>query len=136
MSGIRNLIVLALLTCGALAIGALSHKFLSTTVTQAQQVEPPRPAEAARPPVVRRRWEYCSLTRAGNVGATRGSYWISYFNEGGVQVSVVEEQVTEQSGPAKAIARLGDDGWEMVGQGPLEIRQGALPAIYFKRLKQ
>lgn len=135
MSGKINLIVLALLICGALAIGALAHKFLMTTVTQAQRVEPPRPAEAARPPV-RRRWEYCSLTRAGNVGATRGSYWISYFSEGGVQVSVVEEQATEQSGPAKAIARLGDDGWEMVGQGPLEIRQGALPAIYFKRLKQ
>jgi hypothetical protein len=35
----------------------------------------------------------------------------------------------------KAIAKLGEEGWEMVGQGPLEIRQGGLNAINFKRPK-
>ena len=48
----------------------------------------------------------------------------------------VEEQATERGGPAKAIARLGEEGWEMVGQGPLEIRQGGFNALYFKRPKQ
>jgi len=36
----------------------------------------------------------------------------------------------------KAIARLGEEGWEMVGQGPLDVRAGtALNALYFKRPK-
>ncbi len=129
MNGKRNLLLLALVICAALTVGVLAHKLSVATVTQAQ-----RPEAAKATP--RTRWEYCSLTRSGALGAPRGTYWISYFNEAGVQISVVEESATESHGPAKAIARLGDEGWEMVGQGPLEIRQGSLPAIYFKRLKQ
>ncbi|CAN5144679.1 hypothetical protein BH18ACI2_BH18ACI2_02800 [soil metagenome] len=129
MNSKQNLLMSALVICAALVVGASSHKFLVATVTQAQR---PETAKTAPP---KNRWEYCSVTRSGAIGAPRGTYWISYFNEAGVQISVVEEQATESHGPAKAIARLGDEGWEMVGQGPLEIRQGSLPAIYFKRLK-
>jgi hypothetical protein len=35
----------------------------------------------------------------------------------------------------KAITRLGDDGWEMVGQAPLSFGNESTPAIYFKRRK-
>ena len=51
-------------------------------------------------------------------------------------LAVAEELATESYGPAKAIAKLGEDGWEMVGEGPLEMRAGNLNAIYFKRLKR
>jgi hypothetical protein len=81
------------------------------------------------------KWEYCSLTKAV-VGPNRGGlYWISYFRNNGVQVVEVEEEASERGGPAKAIAKLGEDGWEMVGQGQLENRQGGLNALYFKRPK-
>jgi hypothetical protein len=81
------------------------------------------------------RWEYCSLSKA-LVGQSRGGlYWITYFRNGGAQVVEAEELATERYGPAKAIAKLGEDGWEMVGEGPLEMRAGGVNAIYFKRLK-
>ena len=94
-------------------------------------------AEAAgSAPATVQRWEYASLTRASYSGSARaGLYWISYFSEEGVRVVEVEEQATERSGPGKAIARLGAEGWEMVGQGPLEIGRTSLNALYFKRPK-
>ena len=82
-------------------------------------------------------WEYCTLTKASYVGSNRGGvYWISYFRDSGVQVIDVEDAALEKNGPAKAIAKLGAEGWEMVGQGPLEIRQSTINALYFKRPKQ
>lgn len=115
--------------CLALAFvcgGAAAGRFFAS----AQQPTPrPQPAGSLRP----QRWEYASLTRAAVGPARGGLYWISYFSERGVRVVEVEEQATEQGGPARAIAQLGAEGWEMVGQGPLEIRQGGLNAIYFKR---
>jgi hypothetical protein len=59
-----------------------------------------------------------------------------YFRDGGPQIVEVEEAATERYGPAAAIAKLGDGGWEMVGEGPLEMRAGATNAIYFKRLRR
>jgi hypothetical protein len=80
------------------------------------------------------RWEYCSLSKAA-VGQSRGGlYSITYFRNGGADVVEAEELATERYGPAKAIAQLGQNGWEMVGQGPLETRAGGTNAIYFKRL--
>jgi hypothetical protein len=84
-----------------------------------------------------RKWEYCAVAKAQFVGSNRGGvYWISYFRGGGVQVENVE---TGPSGNAlaKAVAKLGEEGWEMVGEGPLEIRAG-IPggtpsALFFKR---
>jgi hypothetical protein len=111
--------------CGAV----LGGKFLATAQTRTQ---PGARGAAAAP----QRWEYASLTRAAYPGSARGGlYWISYFGPEGVRVVEVEEQATERGGPAKAIAQLGAEGWEMVGQGPLEIRQGGLNALYFKRPK-
>jgi hypothetical protein len=125
---LRRYVVTAVFVLAALGGGALAGRFYAS----AQQPPPtPRPSRAER--LAPQRWEYASLTRAA-VGPGRGGlYWISYFSNKGVRVVEVEEQATEQGGPAKAIAQLGMDGWEMVGQGPLEIRQGGLNAIYFKR---
>ncbi len=86
-----------------------------------------------------RKWEYCAVTKAQFVGSIRGGqYWISYFRRGNVQVETIEASVHE-SAVAKAVFKLGEEGWEMVGEGPLEVRQGGPggtpTALYFKRRK-
>ncbi|MGH9943957.1 MAG: hypothetical protein ACRD9R_16555 [Pyrinomonadaceae bacterium] len=126
----RNAATIILAALSALGGAAVSNRFFHATPTMAQA----QPSERGRKPASPQ-WEYCSLTRATYPGRG-GLYWVAYFRDNGAQVVEVEEQATERSGPAKAIAKLGEDGWEMVGHGPLEIRQGTLPAIYFKRLKQ
>jgi hypothetical protein len=85
------------------------------------------------------RWEYCAVTKAQFLGSIRGGqYWISYFRRGNVQVETIEASVQE-SALAKAVSKLGEEGWEMVGEGPLEVRQGGPggtpTALYFKRRK-
>lgn len=81
------------------------------------------------------KWEYCTVSRAKYVNSNRaGLYWISYFRENGVQVVEFEDTATEKNGATKIIAKLGAEGWELVGQAPLDIRQGApIDALYFKR---
>ena len=84
------------------------------------------------------RWEYCTVSKAGYTASNRGgAYWISYFRDTGVEIVEVEERASEQQGAAvvKAIARLGNEGWEMVGQADLPVKTGRLEAIYFKRRK-
>jgi hypothetical protein len=40
------------------------------------------------------------------------------------------------SNPTKSASSVnGAEGWELVGEGPLEIRTGGLRALYFKRPK-
>ena len=124
MNKIRLLLALVLVLAAGLMGGVITERMNYTVPTQAQRPE--------RPP----RWEYCSLSRAA-VGVSRGGlYSITYFRDGGAQVVEAEELATERYGPAKAIAQLGQEGWEMVGEGPLEMRAGATNAIYFKRLRR
>lgn len=85
------------------------------------------------------RWEYAAVSRAGYTGSSRGGiYWISYFKETGVEIVEIEEKASEQQGmqAAKALAKLGEEGWEMVGTGELPVRTSKVEAIYFKRPKQ
>ena len=84
------------------------------------------------------RWEYCAVSRAGYTGSTRGgTYWVSYFKDVGVEIVEIEEKVSEQQGAAifRAIAKLGEEGWEMVGSSELPVKTGRYEAIYFKRQK-
>ena len=87
-------------------------------------------------------WEYCAVLKAQYPGSVRLVYWIAYFKGEGVKTEDVE------TGPggspfAKAAAKLGQDGWEMVGAGPLEGPLPARPsasggtpnAVFFKRRK-
>ncbi len=118
--------MLAIVLAAGLIGGAVTSRTLFAVPTQAQ-----RPDRSRGPD----RWEYCSLSKA-LVGQSRGGlYWITYFRTDGAQVVEAEELATERYGPAKAIAKLGAEGWEMVGEGPLEMRGGGLNAIYFKRLR-
>lgn len=85
------------------------------------------------------RWEYCALTKAQYPGTVRGGqYWISYFRGNNVRVELIEASVSENP-VAKAISKLGDEGWEMVGEGGLDMGPGRGtpgPALYFKRLRE
>ncbi|MBA3805545.1 MAG: hypothetical protein H0X14_07530 [Acidobacteria bacterium] len=100
----------------------------------------PRTAEASADDS-RLQWEYCAVTKAQFAGTARGgAYWISYFkSNGSVEVLTVETGPTGNAF-AKAAAKLGDEGWDMVGEGPLEIRPGqpggTPAAIFFKRRKE
>lgn len=85
------------------------------------------------------RWEYCAVSRAGYTGSSRGgTYWVSYFRESGVEIVEIEEKVSDQQGAqiSRAMAKLGEEGWEMVGQAELPVKTGRFEAIYFKRQKQ
>ena len=108
-------------------------------------------AALASPPVARARaasvdsgegqWEYCAVVKAQYPGSVRLVYWIAYFRSEGVKTEDVEAGVGGNAF-AKAVAKLGQDGWEMVGEGPLEIRPEARPspltspnAVFFKLRK-
>lgn len=124
----RYMLLMVLMIAGFLGV-AISDKLFTPVPAQAQSAGESRT-------VAGQRWEYCALTTAAYVGSgRRGIYWISYFRDAGVEVVEVEDAATERNGPAKIIAKLGEEGWEMVGQGQLEIRQGRLAALYFKRPK-
>jgi hypothetical protein len=104
--------------------GTIVNRMLITTSAQTEQ------------PSAGQKWEYWALRKAAFVGSNRGGlFWISYFRDSGVQVVEIEDPALEKDGPAKAVAKLGAEGWELVGEGPLEIRQGTLRALYFKRPK-
>ena len=111
----------------ALAAGFAGHWLAGREGTQAR-------ARAAG-----ERWEYCALTKAQYPGSVRGGqYWITYFRGNNVRVETIEAGVTE-NGVAKAISKLGEEGWEMVGEGTLDIGpgRGTPPqALYFKRPRE
>ena len=84
-------------------------------------------------------WEYCAVVKAQYPGAVRNVYWIAYFTSDGVKTENVEAALGG-SPFRKAVNKLGRDGWEMVGSGPLEIQLEARPnplnspsAVFFKR---
>jgi hypothetical protein len=87
-------------------------------------------------------WEYCAVLKAQYPGSVRLVYWIAYFRGEDVKIENVEAAVGG-SPFARAAAKLGQEGWEMVGAGPLEVRPEARPgtnvglpnAIFFKRRK-
>lgn len=83
-------------------------------------------------------WEYCAVLKAQTPGSLRGGvYWISYFKGERIETQAIEAGPTSNA-LSKALNKLGNEGWEMVGQGPLEViaAPGGTPtALYFKRKK-
>lgn len=102
----------------------------------------PPTARAAAEPRRDSQWEYCAVVRSQAIPTPRIFFWITYFKDDGVKTETVEAALGGNS-YAKAIAKLGEDGWEMVGEGPLDIRPDPRPgatgsaptALYFKRRK-
>ena len=115
----------------ALAAGVAGH---------ALRGAPSPSAKAQRPDDVSDlQWEYCAVVKAQYVGSPQGGiYWIAYFKGEGVRTEDVKAGPTGNAF-AKAVAKLGEDGWDMVGEGPLEIRPGpggTPTAVFFKRRKE
>jgi len=128
MSKKRYTLLLVLTIVGCL-IGVVSHHLITSRSAQARSADELQKAGLQR-------WEYCALTKSVYVGSIRGGlYWISYFRDAGVEVVEVEDTALERNGPARAIARLSAEGWELVGEVPLEIRAHGVRALYFKRPK-
>jgi hypothetical protein len=120
----------------ALLIGlALFAGFAGRAV--AEVLLTPRVASARAAQDDRTEWDYCAVTRAQYPGSTQGGvYWIAYFKANGVETVEVKAGPFE-NGQAKAISKLGSEGWVMVGQGPLDVRQGGpqstVNVLYFRR---
>ena len=123
------LLTTALMLVAAIAGAGISTTFLSAPSAQARADE--RIAEDARSD----KWEYCAITKAQYLNSNRGNqYWIAYFRSGRVQTVDVEGGLTS-SAISNAIFKLGEEGWEMVGEGGLEVRKPDDRALYFKRRK-
>ena len=83
------------------------------------------------------RWEYCAVTKANYAVTNRvGQYWITYFKNSEFKVENVEADFSTNAALARAISKLGDEGWELVSVGPMEVRNTKMDAYYFKRPKR
>jgi hypothetical protein len=119
----------------ALAAGVAGHTLRGAAPSHAAEARAVEPSKLQSD----LQWEYCAVVKAQYVGSPQGGiYWIAYFRGEGVRTEDVKAGPTGNAF-AKAIAKLGEDGWDMVGEGPLEIRQGpggTQTAIFFKRRKE
>jgi hypothetical protein len=129
----RSYLLVAILLTGSVVTAATftsGQAREKKSTSENENVEGQIPSDAQR-------WEYCVVSKAAYPGSIRaGVYWITYFRSSGQQSVDVEDNATSNAALAKAIGRLGDEGWEMVGVGPLEVRSNTkLDAYYFKRPK-
>ena len=82
------------------------------------------------------KWEYCVLgpIKGLDDGGLLGYYpKFIFFGLDGISRSV-SLRGNEQVNIAKAIAQLGAEGWEMVGNGVVPFQDTAHHILYFKRL--
>ena len=95
------------------------------------------------------KWEYCAITGAGGAGSGfnyRGIATIRYLRADGWKEETVEfvpdferrndYRIHEKGALARAIAKLGDEGWEMVLKEPDIDKTTHIDIFYFKRPKQ
>jgi len=136
MSKTKQVIILAIIAAVATTVGLIAANSFSVSSVHANQGG----GSGAQ------KWEYCAITSASysgtNFGA-RGTAVIRYFQVGGVKEETIEfvpdigqrnEVRIENGALNKAIAKLGDEGWELVSKEPDtdKIRN----IFYFKRPKQ
>jgi len=86
-------------------------------------------------------WEYCAV---GPI-KTESSWWygsypkLYYFTVEGQKILPIEKSpsIDQQNMMAIVIAKLGQEGWEMVSGGPVEgmdiNNKGVMHYLYFKR---
>ena len=78
------------------------------------------------------KWEYCAISGIGgarNLNTTEPGIW--NFTMDGIQDFAINRP--EKNEVAKEIAKLGEQGWEMVGTGNTSV---ITHCIYFKRPKE
>ncbi|PYS91692.1 MAG: hypothetical protein DMF64_11450 [Acidobacteria bacterium] len=132
-----NILALAL----ALAIGLLAGLMLNSFTAGAvhAQQSDRRAGE---------RWEYCAITDVSSIGQegkTIGSAKICYFQASGCRKEAVETTVegnanfaeATKAALARATAKLGAEGWEMLGDATqFAFQTGDIvdpKALYFRR---
>jgi len=92
------------------------------------------------------KWDYCAIIRTDREKDNfndRGIAVIRYLQTGGAKEETVEfvpdigkkNFFLRDEALAKAIAKLGDEGWEMVSKDP-DPESGTRHIFYFKRPKQ
>ena len=116
----------------SLAAGLAGHALYGSLLA-------PTTARAAAEPRRDSQWEYCAVVKSQSP-TPRLVYWVQYFRGEGTRPESVEAKLEGYS-QVKAIAKLGEEGWEMVGEGPLDLTRDPRPgstvptAIFFKRRK-
>ncbi len=136
MSRIRYAALSALIVIATFAGAMISSQIFTARLVEAQQVGEAKRANAPQ-------WEYCALIRGGedyreSFGKITTTVKVVYFRSSGNQEEKVQAEADKNAlqnardeAQAKAMAKLGSEGWEMVGPGA-EFRADAL---YFKRPK-
>ena len=139
MSNKRYVVVLMLTMIAGLLGGALSSRMFAVQPVQAQQ--------EVRQAAKTQKWEYCAVTAVSthyrdnrDIGYYADIY---YFNGSGIKGERIEVEYnrehfsTREIALAKAVAKLGEEGWEMIGGEPRYLGSSDSSLIlYFKRLKQ
>ena len=127
----RNVLMLTLL--GIVAAAAVAIQNRSSAQAQATGA---------------RRWEYCAITnistrwRNGADQVTESFAVITYFGTTGIRLEEVggreysggyPDAATLQAASGKAIAKLGAEGWEFVGNENLDFSHQNVGGLLFKR---
>ena len=164
MTRMRYAALSALIVMAAFAGAMMSSRVFTGQLVKAEQAGPGRRVEAQK-------WEYCAIFRTPSQQEVKFQNYTStvrifYFQSAAYQrEEVIEGTINARDGSAKtamddamnkALAKLGEDGWEMVGPGqfrtvdqvpaedphrPGQYRPGQfrtiehLEALYFKRPK-
>jgi ABC-type phosphate transport system substrate-binding protein len=132
-----------LLVAVLLVVGLPLIKGILTQSAQAQQATINNPAK-------RQKWEYCAIVEVDSYVENNkdaiGFTSICYIREMGLRCEKIESKIaggTEKLNKAlddalaKAIAKLGNEGWEMVGEAvPFKssiLRSKAARTLYFRR---
>jgi hypothetical protein len=138
MSRTKQVLILAVILAGAVAGGVIAINPFGPSSVQANQ--------GGRGSA--QKWEHCAITNASFSGGgfnTRGVATIRYFQADGWKEEAVdfvpdlgykryEHRLYENGAMSKAIAKLGDEGWEMVSTN--QDSNYNVSSIYFKRPKQ
>lgn len=113
------------------------------TTSEAQDLNAPVSTHTSSAP---KRWEHCSLSLVNGFvrdgKKVTGAATINYVRDTGYHAERVEATVEDQSGTekaeetvmSKAVSKLGNEGWELVGEGTmLKTQNGGAKVLYFKR---
>jgi len=126
MSKTKQVLILAIIAAAATAVGLIATNSFGSSSVQANQ--------GGRSGV--QRWEYCAITSVywSDSSDARAVAVIRYFQTGGEKEETVEfvpefgKKGELKDALAKAMAKLGNEGWEMVSK--------ETDGRYFKRPKQ
>lgn len=138
MNKTKQVLILAIIAAVAVAVGLITLNPFGGSSVQANQ--------SGRSSV--QKWEYCAILGASTAGSSfnyRGNATIRYFQADGWKDEIVEfvpnigqrdeYRIHEKGAMAKAMAKLGDEGWEMVSKEP-DTDDKTRNIFYFKRPKQ